>query len=277
MLERVFPQLEQANRGELPKRWRTRAGALSNLIHVSAEELVALNTAVELMRREVMAEPLARLETLSSKLKAMIHPDAARRIGPDLEILAEAKGLALRPGPRQTAAPDIVSARRHAILACKRVQLHYRSRGSGVLSRTLVCPYGFLYGNRHYLVADSLNPEARGFRLFSLANIEKVQTTGRPFTRRQGFLLQKFAERSFGVFQEGPQHLAAETPQPTTPVGDLKNALRKYLGWSKGSGGAADLLGICTLAEMPATVKTVLAAMKDIVQPPAAPPPGAAS
>jgi predicted DNA-binding transcriptional regulator YafY len=42
------------------------------------------------------------------------------------------------------------------------VQLHYRARGSGALSRTLVCPYGFLYGNRHYLVADSLNPEARG-------------------------------------------------------------------------------------------------------------------
>jgi DNA replication protein DnaC len=60
----------------------------------------------------------------------------------------------------------------------------------------------FLYGDRHYLVADSLNPKARGFRLFSLANIEKVETTARPFTRRQRFSLQKFAEHSFGVFQE---------------------------------------------------------------------------
>jgi predicted DNA-binding transcriptional regulator YafY len=39
---------------------------------------------------------------------------------------------------------------------------------------------------------------------FSLANIEKVEITARPFTRRQGFSLQKFAERSFGVFQEEP-------------------------------------------------------------------------
>ena len=134
----------------------------------------------------------------------MIHPDAARRIGPDLEILAEAEGMALRPGPRQKIAPDIVAALRHAILACKKVQLHYRARGTGALSRTLVCPYGFLYGNRHYLVADSLNPQARGFRLFSLANIEKAEMTARAFTRRKGFSLQKFAERSFGVFQEEP-------------------------------------------------------------------------
>jgi hypothetical protein len=38
----------------------------------------------------------------------MIRPDVARRIGPDLEILAEADGIALRPGPRQTIAPDTV-------------------------------------------------------------------------------------------------------------------------------------------------------------------------
>lgn len=203
-IERVFPQMEQANPGELPKRWRMRAGALSNLIGFFAEELVAINTALSLMRRDDLAEPLARLETLSTKLKAMIHPDAARRIGPDLEILAGAEGMALRPGPRQTITPGIVAALRHAILACKKVQLHYRARSTGALSRTLVCPYEFLYGNRHYLVADSLNPQAIGFRLFSVANIENVEATARAFTRNKCFSLQKFAEHSFGVFQEEP-------------------------------------------------------------------------
>jgi putative ATP-dependent endonuclease of OLD family len=63
------------------------------------------------------------------------------------------------------------------------------------------------------------------------------------------------------------------------PVNDLKNALRKYFGWSKGSGGAADLLGICTISEMPTTMKTVLAAIKGIAElpPPAAPPSSAAA
>src|SRR5580704_17202973 len=89
-IERVFPLMEQANPGELPKRWRIRAGILSNLVGISAEELAAINTAVARMRRDTLVEPLDRLETLSAKLNAMIHPDAARRIGPDLEILSEA-------------------------------------------------------------------------------------------------------------------------------------------------------------------------------------------
>jgi len=203
-IERAFPQMEQANPGVTPKRWRIRADMMPHIIGISAEELAALNTAVGLMRRDAMTEPAARLAMLSSKLKAMIRPEAARRIDPDLEILAEAEGIAMRPGPRQTVAPEIAATLRQAIVACRKIQLHYRARSTGALSRTLVCPYGFLYGNRPYLVADSLNPQAQGLRLFSLANIESVETTAQPFTRRQSFSLREFAERSFGVFQEEP-------------------------------------------------------------------------
>ena len=67
-----------------------------------------------------------------------------------------------------------------------------------------MCPYGFLYGNRHYLVAYSMNSKARDYRLFSLSNIEKVEVTDFPFRRHKEFLLRAFAERSFGVFQEKP-------------------------------------------------------------------------
>jgi predicted DNA-binding transcriptional regulator YafY len=203
-IERVFPQMEQANPGELSKRWRIRSGAVSDLIGFSIEEMTALGTAIALLRRDNLAEPAARLETLSAKLKSLIRPEAARRIAPDLELLSEAEGMALRPGPRQTISPEILADLRHAILACRKVRLHYRARGTGALSRNLVCPYGFLYGNRHYLVAHSLNPQARGDRLFSLASIEKVEITESAFERRRDFSLKKFSEQSFGVFQEKP-------------------------------------------------------------------------
>jgi predicted DNA-binding transcriptional regulator YafY len=36
------------------------------------------------------------------------------------------------------------------------------------------------------------------------SSIETVETTGKAFTRRKTFSLQRFAERSFGVFQEKP-------------------------------------------------------------------------
>jgi predicted DNA-binding transcriptional regulator YafY len=201
-IERVFPQLEQANPGEVPKRWRIRAGMLGSMIGFSAAELAALSTAAQVARRDNLAEVAVRLDTLAAKLKALIHPAAARRIGPDLEILTEAEGIALRPGPRQNIPAELLADLRHAVIACRKVRLHYRARGTGRLSRQLVCPYGFLYGNRHYLVAYSLSDRARDYRLFALANIEKAEITDASFERRKDFSLQKFAERSFGVFQE---------------------------------------------------------------------------
>jgi len=59
-----------------------------------------------------------------------------------------------------------------------------------------------LYGNRHYLVAYSM--ETRGYRLFSLSDIEKVEETKWPFVRRKDFSLEAYAQQSFGVFQEKP-------------------------------------------------------------------------
>lgn len=59
-------------------------------------------------------------------------------------------------------------------------------------------------GNRHYLVAWSENEQARDFRSFALSNIERVELLDKSFTRRRGFSLQEYGERSFGVFEEEP-------------------------------------------------------------------------
>jgi hypothetical protein len=37
-IERVFPQIEQANPGETPKRWRIRFGTVTSLVGVTADE-----------------------------------------------------------------------------------------------------------------------------------------------------------------------------------------------------------------------------------------------
>jgi predicted DNA-binding transcriptional regulator YafY len=203
-IERVFPQLEQANPGEVPKRWRIRADAISNLIGFSLDELAAMKVAVDVLRRDNLTEFAARLDGLTVKLNALIRPEAARRLAPDLEILTEAEGTALRPGPRQRTAPDVFADLRYAVIACRKVILHYRARGTGTLSRQRVCPYGFLYGSRHHLVAFNTNARARDYRLFNLTNIERVERTDEGFERRKDFSLQSFAERSFGAFQEEP-------------------------------------------------------------------------
>jgi predicted DNA-binding transcriptional regulator YafY len=203
-IERVFPQMQQANPGELPKRWRLPTGTVSGFASVSAEELADLAAGVSLLKRENMLVQAENAKRAVSKLRALMRPDALTRVAPDLEALTEAEGIAMRPGPRPKIDPDIVAALRQAILANRKVRLHYKYRGSGKTGFDTVRPYGFIYGSRHYLVAWSENEQARDFRKFALSNIERVEITDRAFTRRHNFTLKNHAERSFGVFQEEP-------------------------------------------------------------------------
>jgi predicted DNA-binding transcriptional regulator YafY len=202
-VDRLF-SIEHANPGELPKRWRIRGTNAAALAHATAAELADLATATALLRRENMPAQARSVETVAAKLRAQMKAPMVARIEPDLEALTEAEGLAMRPGPRPKVDPQIVGALRQAILATRKVRLHYRYRGSGKRGFDTVHPYGFLYGSRHYLVAWSENPQARDIRNFSLSNIERVELLPKPFTRKRGFSLQAYAERSFGVFQEKP-------------------------------------------------------------------------
>ncbi len=203
-IERLFPQIEQANPGELPKRWRLPGGTVNGLASVTAAELADLGTAISLLRRDNMNVQAENAERGIAKMRALVKRPVMNRIEPDLEALTEAEGLAMRPGPRPKINVEIVSTLREAIITRRKVQLHYLYRGSGKRGYQIVHPYGFLYGNRHYLVAWSESKEARNFRTFALSNIERVELLDRNFTRKQRFSLQKFAERSFGVFQEEP-------------------------------------------------------------------------
>lgn len=64
-----------------------------------------------------------------------------------------------------------------------------------------------------------------------------------------------------------PSHLSQKTPTATMSLNDLKDALCGYLSWSKGAGGAADLLGQCSRDEMPQFIVNTLLAIQAIVEP----------
>jgi len=203
-IERLFPQLEQANPGELPKRWRLPGATANGLAAVDAEELAALATAASVLRRENLSDQAERVDSAAAKLRAGLKRQTIARIEPDLEPLLAADGMVCRPGPKPRIAGEIVAALRRAIIGQNKVTLHYRYRGSGKRGYDRVHPYGFLYGNRHYLVAWSENTRARDFRSFALSNIERVEIRDEMFERDLDFSLADYAGRSFGVFQEEP-------------------------------------------------------------------------
>ena len=69
---RLFPQIERANPGEVPKRWRLPGGTLGALAGVSADELADLTTSISVLRRENMDAQALSLERILSKMQALM-------------------------------------------------------------------------------------------------------------------------------------------------------------------------------------------------------------
>ena len=202
---RLFPNIEERVQDDNTKRWRLRSGSLRHLIHLTADDLSELKTAIDQLHRGNLPIQADNLEKLLTKLKGMARPESMSRIETDLEALLEAEGHAMRPGPRPMVEPTVLHVLREAIKSAQKVRITYRSRIKADTSERLVCPYGFLYGLRHYLIAWC--DDANDMRTFSLANILNISMTGIFFERQAGFDLKAYSERSFGVFQDEPMHV----------------------------------------------------------------------
>ena len=201
---RIFPQADEVSTDERTKRWRIPFGTMDKLIGCTADELGDLETAISVLKRENMTDQASSLENLKAKLTALMNPDIARRVAPDLEALLEAENLAMRPGPKPRTRPFVLSELRDAIKACRVCTLRQQTRATGKVNQRTVYPYGFLYGHRHYLIAYVPRATGRKYRMFSLPNIISVKPTNDFFERDPSFSLDNFAQQSFGVYQEDP-------------------------------------------------------------------------
>jgi len=205
---RVFPQAIETEGEDRQKRWHIPPGTLDRLASVPADELAVLDSAVRLLEDQGRTLDAATLAGLSAKLRAVMPPDHARRVEPDVEALLEAEGLARRPGPRPRLDPDIAEALRNALKAGVAVRLTYGSRRDPRPAVRVVHPYGVLNGHRHYLVGHQSKPRTDEIRLFSLPRITAIEPLDQPAERPPGFDLDAFARRAFGVFQEDPVEVA---------------------------------------------------------------------
>ena len=169
---RLFPNVEETVQADKTKRWRLRSGSLGHLTHLNADDLSELKTAIDHLRRENLPVQVENLERLWVKLKGMVRPERASRVETDLEALLEAEGYAMRPGPRPKVEPKVLYILREAIKGAQKVMITYHSRFKGDIRERLICPYGFLYGARHYLIAWC--DDANDIRTFALANIKEI-------------------------------------------------------------------------------------------------------
>ncbi len=201
-VEWAFGPLEIAESDDNKNHWRLGSDALRRLARISATELADLAAAADTLDASGFGARASALRELDTKLRATLHGDSLARIEADIEVLAQAEGLAMRPGPRPQLDTDLLDSLRDAIATCRIVELRYLSQSTGRRSRQRIEPYGLLYGNRAFLVGRT--DWTGGMRLWRLANMSEPRVTGETFARDPGFDLEAYAKRSFGTFQEDP-------------------------------------------------------------------------
>lgn len=208
-VQRVFPQMDETlPTGDRIKRWRIPQGTLNEAIGFSADELCHLGTAITVLREQGFAPQAEILSALAAKLKALMPRTALARIEPDFEAMAEAEGLAWRPGPRPLVDADLLRTLREAIKRPSTVRFTYDPRHGGKAGSRTVCPLGLLYGTRPFLVARTLRN--RRIVTYALDGIEDIEITGNAFSRDPAFSLRAWAAESFGTYREddGPFDVA---------------------------------------------------------------------
>lgn len=194
------------------KCWRLTRPLVNGLFRLGAADLAALDAAARLARREGERVLAREVGEVAAKLRSLSRPEWLLHVDPDVEALTEAFGFAWRAGPRPRLDADVLEQLRRAVLGRRRVRLLHRKDPAGPARWQKADPLGFLYGNRHYLVAWS--ERRRQPVLFRLSRIERVELVDRGdlgadrFEMPPGFSLEAFFRRSFGVFQEEPVDVA---------------------------------------------------------------------
>lgn len=197
----LFPSME-AVADPPTKRFRIPAGLDGFMQAPGVDELAALSAAASELEAAGAGARAAALRGLEAKVLSALRSPARRRIAPDLEALLQSEAIAVQAGPRPSEDEAVLGAVRQAVMAGRLIAFDYGG-GSTPGRRREVTPYGLLFGRSNYLVASEPGvDEPRNWRLDRLSRVEVLPRLG---ARPQGFSLQAYADRSFGIYQDAQE------------------------------------------------------------------------
>lgn len=198
-MRRDLPDLEELVGHDGRKILKLRRQELCNLVGVSAEQLAALDLAID--RLNASAADVTALRRLRDDIRSLLPSSTARRLETDRDAILEAQGFVVRPGPRIAVDQSIDEMIVEAVKASVMVEFDYRPQGRTTALRRRVAPLGILSGMRRYLVA--LLPDKDGaIRSFRLDRMAAFAPTSERFARPEGFDLHRHAHKGFGAFIE---------------------------------------------------------------------------
>ncbi|MHC4974682.1 MAG: helix-turn-helix transcriptional regulator [Planctomycetota bacterium] len=180
------------------RRWIVRETPLARMRLRGDVELEALDLAICRLRDSGDTRQGQALSGLRNRLLAALPAQVARRIEAEADAILEAYGVAARPGPVVTVAPEVTEAVTAALRGPFRILITYAA------SRRMVEPYGVLLGARRYLVAREVGDEAV-LKHFRFDRITNPELTNEWFARHPDFEISDHAARAFGSFQDDRQ------------------------------------------------------------------------
>jgi predicted DNA-binding transcriptional regulator YafY len=201
-LERQFGETTTEIGEDRRWRWKLPQEAVRGLLSLEAEELAALDLAVEALQRQGQGASVDTLSSLREKILALTQRGRGPHLEPDHEALLEAQGVAVRPGPRPFNDPKVTKTVTEAIKAGRCLKVLFRRHGQPRAKWITLAPLGILIGLRRYLVAIFPGEEGARARLHRFEGIRKAELSEESFGRPAGFDLHRFARRSFGMYQD---------------------------------------------------------------------------
>ena len=198
-IKEQFPQLIEIKGSGNRKSWRIPPETVNQHITVNFQELHSLERAIRLMK-DKSQEDSENLDRLLNKIKAGMTRPTLNKYEPDAEMIFESEKYAFRPGPKIRVNKEFMETLRNAILACQVVTITYESKER--TTDKVVYPYGFVYGNKSYLVA--WNVEQSKMYTFDIRRIKNITVSDEYFPRDENFSLEEFMSQSFGIFHEEP-------------------------------------------------------------------------
>ncbi|WP_371418604.1 helix-turn-helix transcriptional regulator [Acidisoma sp. S159] len=216
-LAEIFPQLDFNDDEQRVRRWRLPGGALAGVAEPRAEAVAAVEAVAREYGSRGELDRAGLLRDAATTLRALMRPDALRRVEPDIAALMEGEGIAMRPGHRPRLDPSVLPALRRAILGVQLIAVRYARDADEAPVTRILCPYGTLYGGdgRAWLVGHV--EELPEMRLWRLDRVLSVDLLDRSYAKRQDFDLATYARQSFGVFQEQPIDVILKIEPEGTP------------------------------------------------------------
>ena len=170
-------------------------------ISVSAEELAEFGTAPAALDHTGLGAR-SHAPGLAAKLQTMLRAESKVRMESDLEMPVQAEGLARRPGPMERLDRGLLSLLHQTITTCREVEFCCFAQSTRRRNRQQVRPSACSIETARTWWGEPSGPRSRGGGV--PRNMSEARTTGQAFERSPAFDLQRFAESSFGTFQEKP-------------------------------------------------------------------------